>query len=255
MRGRQAWRGRQPSLAGAAIEQNIKPGGNAVHVAHGRGHQAQGHDDTLQLDHCHAAKIDHLGLGPAYQAAGRHGINDDLPEEAIRRRPLQAAQVDAIKVGLAPEGGLGIQLGVQGGVAERGDVDAAERWEHAAARLEQGVPGPDVRLQHALVQQQRAHGLAYQHVGAPRRQPGRLYARAHHTDACADARVGRAQCGGVVRHVGCLHRVHPAGAGLGGKQGQDARPGADVDDCLAGKVGLEGTVVWRKGRGGDLGGW
>jgi hypothetical protein len=150
------------------------------------------------------------------------------------------------------------------------------RREHAPAGLEQVVAREQVRLQHALVDQQRAHRLADQHVAALR-QRHLLHAPAHHLDAlaqpCATApgprrahpgaararpgevragararrgaprtRVGVLQDGAVVGHGGRLHRVHLARACLRGAAGRRVRAPAPGAGC-AGRPGQAAESV------------
>lgn len=132
--------------------------------------------------------------------------------------------------------------------------------KHPPAGLEQRVSSVDVGLEHALVQEERAHRLADEHVGAVARERRALDPRADDGDplpssassaassaaavsvaadvTAAAAPVGLAQPPGVLRHLAGLDGVHALGPSLRGEQRKDAAPRSDVDDDLALEVGL-----------------
>mmetsp|Transcript_3043 Transcript_3043/g.7592 ORF Transcript_3043/g.7592 Transcript_3043/m.7592 type:complete len:282 (+) Transcript_3043:652-1497(+) len=164
--GGQAGRGGQPHGCLAAVEEHVKPAGQAVDGAGaGRCHlQLQRQLDVVQRGLGAGAKVKHLGRA----GGGEHGVvkrvHHHLPKVAVHRGGVQRGDVHPVKVVLGPEHRLGRHLCVQHLVAERGRMDAAQLREHLAARLEERVARVQVRLQHALVDQQRAHGLRHQHV-------------------------------------------------------------------------------------------
>ena len=247
VRRRQPRRRRQPALPPAAVKQDVKPGGYAVHVAVSRDDEAERDGDAAEVGRGHRPEIDHPRLRPAHQAVRVHGVDDDLLKVGVRGGRFQGRQVDAVKIWLPPKGGLGLELGVQGGVGKGGDMDAAQglemgaggggvggahapvrgphrrprpsHREHAPARLQQVIPRVHIALQHALVEEQGAHGLGHKDVGAREREARRLDARAHDGHATPRPGVGGAERGRVVGHGGRFHRVHAGGAGLGGKEG------------------------------------
>lgn len=132
VRRRQPRRRRQPALPPAAVKQDVKPGGYAVHVAVSRDDEAERDGDAAEVGRGHRPEIDHPRLRPAHQAVRVHGVDDDLLKVGVRGGRFQGRQVDAVKIWLPPKGGLGLELGVQGGVGKGGDMDAAQGLEMGA---------------------------------------------------------------------------------------------------------------------------
>lgn len=113
----------------------------------------------------------------------RKVTHDRLGEVVVHRTLYQPTQVHAVEVGRLPECRLlhtasaeavrrraargpyfRLLLLVQRIVAERSHKNGADSGHHQATRLEELVPRGHVALQHALVHQHEAHGLADDHV-------------------------------------------------------------------------------------------
>ena len=106
--------------------------------------------------------------------------------------------------------------------------------EHLAARLEQLVARPNVRLEHALIHECDAEGLGDQDINALL-QLHVLDTFVDHGDDVTQV-VAAGELLGVYRHPRRLHRVHASSTRLRSEKGEDTCARADVQNRLANKV-------------------
>lgn len=148
-------RGRCAAPATAAAARRTGP-------RHGK---AEGHVHVLQVLGLRCAEVESVGSKLLSQeTAGLKVAHDGLCEVVLARVVSQGTQVHVKEVFVLPERRLGHLFVPKRVVGEGAGVDRARGGHHEAAGPQEALAGHHIGLKHALVDQEEAHGLRYDHV-------------------------------------------------------------------------------------------